>query len=163
MLKSHVFEVTIKGKHTIVLPKDVVQPFLDNGLSRVQVHAEFGDKEIYFHAAILGWQGNHIITFGKKNQKVLGVFPNDYFTIQLLEDLSKYGADMPEELEAVLASDPEAFHIFERLTAGKKRSIIYMIGRYASPQTRINKALILCRNLRAGVRITRELLKSIGE
>jgi len=67
---------------------------------------------------------------------------------------------MPEELEAVLESDPGAKMIFDAFTAGKKRSIIYMIGRYKSSQTRIDKSLILCENLKIGLRETRILLKS---
>jgi uncharacterized protein YdeI (YjbR/CyaY-like superfamily) len=88
--------------------------------------------------------------FGKRLQKELGVFQNDYFEMQLFEDNSKYGVDVPEELEAVFKSDVEAFEVFETLTAGKKRSIIYAISRYKNIQTRIDKALIMCQNLKRG-------------
>ncbi|WP_258848503.1 hypothetical protein [Polaribacter sp. WD7] len=40
--------------------------------------------------------------------------------MQLFEDTSKYGVDMPEEHEAVLMSDYDAYCIFESFTAGKK-------------------------------------------
>lgn len=43
--------------------------------------------------------------FGKRYQKELGVFPNYYFKLQFFKGTSKYGLDMPEELEAVLLSD----------------------------------------------------------
>ena len=49
--------------------------------------------------------------FGKRLQKELGVFQNDYFEMQLFQDTSKYGVDMPEELEAIILSDYEAFII----------------------------------------------------
>ena len=98
--------------------------------------------------------------FGKRYQKELGVFPNDYFQLQFFEDTSKYGVEMPEELDAVFLSDYDAFTIFESFTPGKKRGIIYMIARYKNSQTRIDKSLLLCENLKKGIRDPRMLLKS---
>jgi len=72
--------------------------------------------------------------------------------LQFFEDTTKYGVEMPEELNAVLLSDYEAFEIFESLTAGKKRGIIYAIARYKNSQTKIDKALLMCENLKKGVR-----------
>ena len=97
---------------------------------------------------------------GKKNQKALGVFPNDYFTLQFFEDTTKYGVELPEELEAVLISDYDAFQIFESFTEGKKRGIIYSISRYKTSQTRIDKSLLLCENLKRGIRDNSALLRS---
>lgn len=145
--------------HSIFLPGDVAEQFLAKGHQRVQVIASFEGNTLKFHAAIQQWQGRHVITFGKKNQKALGVFPNDYFQRHLLEDRSKYGVEIPEELGAVLEADPEASEIFEGFTGGKKRSVIYMIAGYATSQTRIDKSLILCANLKMGIRKTTDLLK----
>ena len=64
--------------------------------------------------------------------------------------LKKYGVEMPEELDAVFKTDHEAFTIFEGFTAGKKRSIIYTIIRIKNSQSRIDKALIMCDNLKRG-------------
>lgn len=97
----------------------------------------------------------------KKIKKKLGVFPTDYFTVQLSEDTSKYGVEMPEEFEAVLQSDPEAFEIFETLTAGKKRSLIYYILKIKNSQNRIDKALLITENLKRGIRDNRELIKKL--
>ena len=86
--------------------------------------------------------------FSKQKQKELGLSLGDEFEMQLFEDTSKYGVDMPEELEAVLMSDYEAYQIFESLTAGKKRSFIYGVLRFKNSQQKIDKALILCENLK---------------
>jgi hypothetical protein len=98
--------------------------------------------------------------FGKRYQKELGIFPNDHFKLQFFEDTSKYGVAMPEELEAVFLSDFDAFKIFESLTDGKKRGIIYAITRFKNTQTRIDKSLVLCENLKRGIRDVRIVLKS---
>jgi len=84
---------------------------------------------------------------------------NDYFTLQVFEDISKYGVDMSEELEAVLMSDHEAYSIFENLTPGRQRSIIYTINRYKSSQTRVDKAILITNNIKRGIRDPKSWLK----
>ena len=153
MLKSDTFEVSLADKQSVILPIQYIEPFIKDKHKRVKVRASFEGKSITFHAQLKYEKtGLHRIYFSKAKQKELGVFNNDYFTIEIFEDTSKYGVEMSEELEAVLLSDYEAFTIFEGLTPGKQRSIIYAISRYKSPQTRVDKALLLCNNLKRGVK-----------
>ncbi|MEK6155559.1 YdeI/OmpD-associated family protein [Flavobacteriaceae bacterium 3-367] len=159
-MESPIFEVTLSGIHSLVIPENIVRPFLEKGHKRVRVRASFDGRDITFHGALQKWRGQYVLTFGKSNQKALGIFPNDYFQLQFFEDTSKYGVEIPEELDAVLLSDYEAYKIFESLTDGKKRGLIYMIARYKTPQTRIDKSLLLCENLKRGIRDAKELLKS---
>ncbi|MGI9546281.1 MAG: YdeI/OmpD-associated family protein [Flavobacteriaceae bacterium] len=158
-MKSPVFEVCLRGSHALVIPDEFALLFLDQGHKRVQVSAAFGGKSISFHAALQKYNQQFVISFGKRYQKQLGVFPNDYFQLQLMEDSSKYGVDMPEELAAVLSADDEAHRVFHLLTEGKIRSLIYMISRYKNSQTRIDKSIILTDNLKRGIRDHKELLK----
>ena len=159
-MKSPVFEVTIRQQHSLILPEEVVRPFLDGGHKRVLAKARFKEREISFHAALqTDKNGLYRMTFGKKLQKELGVFTNDYFELQLFEDKSKYGVEMPEEFHAVLQSDPEAFERFEDLTPGRQRSLIYTILRFKNSQTRIDKALIISENLKRGITDLKIILK----
>ncbi len=160
-MKSEPFEISITGNyHSLLLPEDVIRPFLDKLIKRVRVKATFEGKELIFHGAIQRRGANHYMMFGKRYQKELGVFPNDYFQLQFFEDDSKYGVEMPQELDAVLLSDHEAFQIFSSFTPGKKRGIIYSILSYKNSQTRIDKSILICENLKKGVRDNRDLLKS---
>ncbi|GGG47905.1 hypothetical protein GCM10011414_17040 [Croceivirga lutea] len=159
-MKSSVFEVSLQGSHTIVLPENIINPFLEKGQKRVVVKAIYENKELTFHAAITKYHGNYIMMFSKAKQKELGVFLNDYFQLQFFEDTSKYGVEVPEEFEAVLMSDYEAYQIFEELTKGKQRSIIYAISRHKNAQTRIDKTIIVCENLKRGIRDNKDLFKT---
>ncbi|MEO6347937.1 MAG: YdeI/OmpD-associated family protein [Aquaticitalea sp.] len=161
-MKSKKFEIGLLNQYHLFIPKEIYEPFNKAKQSRVKIKAWHKNNFIEFYAAIKKDKnsGDYSLMFGKRNQKELGVFQNDYFEMQLFEDTSKYGVDMPEELEAVFLSDYEAFEIFEKFTAGKKRSIIYGISFYKNSQTRIDKALILCDNLRRGVTKPMELFKS---
>ena len=160
-MQSVEFEVALQGSHSLVVPDDYALPFIKKGHKRVRVVAKFEGRSISFHAAIQQYQGRYVMTFGKRYQKELGVFPNDYFQLQFFEDTSRYGVDMPEELQAVLDGDMEAMEIFSSFTEGKIRSIIYIISRYKNVQTRVDKSLILAENLKRGVRDSRELFKSV--
>jgi len=160
MLKSIPFEVTLADKQSVILPEIPIADFIENNHKRIKVLASFEDQNIEFHAALKREKsGLYRIYFSKGKQKELGVFMNDYFKLQIFEDTSKYGVEMSEELEAVLLSDFEAYSIFENLTPGKQRSIIYAISRYKSPQMRVDKALILTDNLKRGITDQRIWLK----
>ncbi len=160
-LQTEPFEISITDSYyALSLPIAIIQPFLDKNLRRVKCKAFFEGKHLEFHAALQKRNGSYYMMFGKRYQKELGIFPNDYFQLQFFEDKSKYGAEMPEELDAVFKSDFEAFEIFESFTDGKKRGIIYMIARYKNSQTRIDKALLVCENLKRGIRNNPDLVKS---
>jgi len=160
-LKSDIFEIAVTSTYSLLqLPEDSIAPFLEKNLKRVKVKASFEGNELHFHGAIQKRNGAHFMMFGKRYQKAIGVFPNDYFQLQLFEDDSKYGVEMPEELDAVLQSDTEALALFESFTAGKKRGIIYMIARYKNAQTKIDKSLLVCQNLKRGIRHNPDLIKS---
>lgn len=96
-MQSEPFEIAITGSYpTLLLPEDIIRPFLEKNLKRVKVKASFEGKIVDFHGAIQKRNGLHYMMFGKRYQKELGVFPNDYFQLQFFEDDSKYGVDMPE-------------------------------------------------------------------
>ncbi|GAA4961448.1 YdeI/OmpD-associated family protein [Algibacter aquimarinus] len=151
-MKSKKFTVGLLDQFHISIPEKIFKSFAEAKQNRVKVVATFKNKTIHFYAAIKKDKntGDYKMMFGKRLQKELNIFQNDYFEMQLFEDTSKYGVDVPEELDAVFLSDYEAFKIFENLTPGKKRSIIYAISRYKNSQTKIDKSLIMCENLKRG-------------
>lgn len=160
MLKSIVFEIAVTGSyHSLLLPESIITPFLEKNFKRVKAIATFEGKKLEFHGAIQKRNGNYYMMFGKRYQKELGLFPNDIFELQFFEDTSKYGVEVPEEFEAVLLSDYDAYQIFETLTDGRKRGLIYTIARYKNSQIKIDKTLLLCENLKRGIRDPRELFK----
>ena len=68
-------------------------------------------------------------------------------TIEL--DNSKYGMEMPEELEALLEQDHEGERRFEMLTPSKQRYIIHYVSQVKSSQLKIDRAIMLINNLKA--------------
>ena len=64
---------------------------------------------------------------------------------------------MPEELSAVLETDEEATLVFEKLTPGKKRSIIHYIATAKQTDTRISRALKIVDFLKMGITDLRKM------
>jgi uncharacterized protein YdeI (YjbR/CyaY-like superfamily) len=159
MMTSDRFTVHIEGTHAVVIPDDVGNAFAKSGHSRVAVKAFFKANEFDFHGKIHLFKGQYLISFGKRYQKAIGVFPTDFFELQLIEDTSKYGVEVPASFQAVLDSDPEGAVIFENLTPGRKRGLIYYIARFKTAQTQIDKSLIIFENLKRGLRDPREIIK----
>ena len=152
MLKSNVFEVTINSMHSILLPENEVLPFVEKNHDRIRVIFTYKDKSVSVHASLKKIAGHYRASLNKALQKELGIFPSDYFNAQIFEDTTTYGVDMPEEFQAVLDSDLEGFQVFESLTRGKQRSLIYAIKRHKNSQTKIDKSLKCMDNLKRGIR-----------
>ncbi len=161
-MESEAFEVQVAGMHGVLIPDKIAEQFYNAGHKRIKVKATFQNKSIEFHAALNRWKnGTFSIMFSKGKQKELDILPNDHFQLQFFEDTSKYGVEVPEEFEAVMLSDYDAYQIFESFTKGKQRGLIYMIDRSKSSQKRIDKTLVLCENLKRGVRDNKDLLKAL--
>lgn len=111
----------------------------------------FEHRTFHFHGTLHIYKEQYLISFGKRYQKELGIFPSDYFELQLLEDTTKYDVEVPESFQAVMDSDPKGFDLFEKLTSGKKRSLIYYISRFKTPQTQVYKSLMIFKNLKIGL------------
>ena len=153
------FEVYITGTHGVPIPEKYGLPFEQAGHKRIQIKRFFCGNEITVYGALKRYQGSFVISFGKRYQKELGVTLKDHFEMQLSEDDTEFGVAVPEELSAVLESDPEAQEIFNSFTDGKKRSLVFYVLRFKNSQTRIDKSLIIADNIRMGITDPRELTK----
>lgn len=160
MLTSNRFTVHIEGTHSVHIPDAIGDAFAKAGHQRIAVKAYFKDRTLDFHCKLHHYKERYLITFGKRNQKALGIYPSDFFELQLFEDQTKYGVEVPEAFQAVLESDPEGAALFEQLTPGRQRGLIYYIARFKRAQTQVDKTLIIFENLKSGIKDPRLLIKA---
>jgi hypothetical protein len=73
--------------------------------------------------------GNFFIILSSKNLETVQKQLGDNIHFELNEDPNPLGVDMPEVLEAVLEQDDNIKSIFDSLTLGKKRSVIFAINK----------------------------------
>lgn len=131
----------------ISIPEEVSSFFVKKDIKRFTCNI---NDEIEFPCALLSRSnGSHYIMINKTNQKKLHVQVGDELDLKLSADESKYGMPIPEEMEVLLEQDPDADKLFHALTAGRQRSLLFMIGKPKSSAIRLNKALAVCEYLKS--------------
>jgi hypothetical protein len=76
--------------------------------------------------------GNFFIIVGSQKMKEIGKRLGDKVRFEIKEDPNPLGVDIPEVLEAVLEQDEELKSIYENLSLGKQRSVIFAIQKIKS-------------------------------
>jgi len=101
-----------------------------------------------WHAGLMKAQDYWFILVNKQIMEKLGLTENVDVRVELEKDHSTYGLEMPEELQILFDQDEEAFRYFKDLTMGKQRSLIYIVGKYKSSDSRLRKALAIAHHLK---------------
>lgn len=101
----------------------------------------------------------YYIMISKKVQKQIKAEIGDTLTLEIQKDETKYGIPLSVEFVEVVETDPEAFELFEKLTPGKKRTIIHYVGLAKQSNTRINRAIKITENLKMGIKDLKELMR----
>jgi len=125
----------------IPVPNDIAESFLQSEAKRVICII---NKSLRIHCAILPMgNGNHFMLLNKENRKKLMLNIGDEIDIILEPDTSKYGIALPAEMEELLLMDEEGSEVFHKLTPGKQRSLLFIIGKPKSTETRLKKAVVI--------------------
>ena len=106
------------------------------------------NNSLTFHCGMIPKKPFHYIMLSKEKIKVLKLDINDEISVEIVPDTSEFGMELSDELQEVLFSDPEGNLMFEKLTSGKKRSILYMMSKTKNPEIRIQKAFVLMEHLK---------------
>lgn len=134
------------GWHFIDIPAKIGKKFEKKDGSR-RVVCTINDAET-FQCALLPSDGDFVIVVNKTKRDKLKIVAGDKITVDLKSDESQYGLPMPAELREVLNQDPDADKLFHSLTAGKQRSLLYLIGKVKDIDRRIHTALICMEHLK---------------
>jgi uncharacterized protein YdeI (YjbR/CyaY-like superfamily) len=103
--------------------------------------------------------GEYYIMIGKTICKKLNIKAGDDIELTFQKDNSEFQFEMPEEFSEVLFQDTEADIIFQNLTDGNKRGLIYLVLNVKSSDKRIEKAMKIAEKLKLGVTSPRLILK----
>ena len=90
----------------------------------------------------------YFVLLNKETCKKYNYQENDQVGVEIIPDKTKYGMPISEEFQEVLFSDPEGEKWFEKLTDGKKRSLIYLINKTKNPQLKIEKCFVVLEHLK---------------
>ncbi len=133
------FESNLWGYH-ITVPNEIVEKFTEGKNRRVVLKIN-GSSDIqcaFMSDGNAGW----FINVNKEVRKKLGLEIGQEVNAEIRKDESKYGLPMPEEMQELLQIDDEGDKLFHELTPGKQRSLLFIIGKPKSSDTRLRKALM---------------------
>ena len=126
--------------HHLPIPADIAEIFV-KGDRRVLLHIN-GHPPV--HCALTsGGDGTWFITASKDLCKRLKLEPGDAVNLEIEKDESKYGIALPPEIAELWELDLPGKEVFHSLTPGKQRSLLYIIGKPKSSDTRLRKALMI--------------------
>ena len=130
----------------IKVPYEVATHFLNADNKRVLASFN-GNPPV--HCAIMA-AGNDVyfLNMNAETRKKYHLQIGSSIRVSLSKDTSKYGMPMPEELNAVLAEDGLFRELFEALTSGKQRNLIYIVNKVKDSDKRIEKSLIISEHLK---------------
>ena len=134
------------GWHFVDVPGKIGKKFEKKDGSRRVVCTINGAEK--FQCALLPSDGDFVIVVNKVKRERLKIVAGDKINIELEADGSKYGLPMPPELKEVLRQDREADKLFHALTAGKQRSVLYLIGKIKDIDRRIHAALVFVEHIK---------------
>ena len=113
--------------HYLYIERELVAPLGIRGIIR-RVRCTLNDK-VSFPCSLMGnARGAYKISVNKEHRDKAGIVPGDTCKVTLVRDDSEYGIPMPPELVEVLAHDPAAKTLFESLTNGRQRVIVWNVN-----------------------------------
>ena len=133
--------------HYLYVERGLVVPLGVRGIIR-HVTCTLNDK-VSFACSLMGnAKGTYKISVNKEHRDKAGIVPGDKCKVTLIRDDSEYGIPMPPELTEVLAQDPAAKKLFESLTNGRQRIIVWHVNKAKDTDQRIRHALILLEHVK---------------
>ena len=136
------------GSFYLTIPAHVVDQFPKGKQTRLLCTI---DERIVLNCGLnhLG-NGDFFIIVATRHVKVLGVKPGDTLRFTLEEAPQPLGVDLPEVLEALLEQDEDLAQVFEGMTDGKKRSLVFLLQGSKDVDRQVQKAIQFLTDVKAG-------------
>lgn len=118
------------------------------------------NKEFKLHCALKrSSDGNYLTTLSSKISKQYSLVQGQQISYEIFKDESTYQFDIPEELVNALELDTEAEEIFNSLTKGNQRSLIYLVQQPKTIDKKTERALLILERLKQGITSAKNVLK----
>lgn len=147
------FKAIVENTHSSLLwnyyirvPKEIANTFIDDDRRVVCTL----NKNVTIQCALMPDKKiGYYIMLNQDVRKRLKVDVGSELEVSLKKDKSEYGIAICEEFQEILSQDVEGRSYFHKLTPGKQRSLLHLIGKPKSSQIRINKGLIVINYLKS--------------
>ena len=139
------FDSDLWGFH-LPVPTLIAAKFVDGNNRRVVCTI---NNELHIQSALMPYSEGYFLLINKDLVKKLNLSIGDDVHLTLEKDNSEFGLPMPESFRTLLEQDTAGNRHFEKLTPGKKRSLIYIIGKVKNIDSQLNKGLAILDHLKS--------------
>lgn len=108
-----------------------------------RVICQINEGEPYHAALTPDGSGNDYVLVNKERRNKMKIEVGDSVSISLKSDDSTYGMAVPAVFPVLCEEDPEGSSYFHKLTPGKQRTLLHLMGKPKSEQKQLEKALII--------------------
>ena len=129
----------------IPVPEGIARQFIEGDNRRVICTL---NGEVSFHCALMSSKEYWFVLVNMELRKKLLLDIGDKVEVALEKDHSEYGMPVPESFQVLLDQDEEGAAHFHALTMGKRRSLIYMVGKVKNVDSQINKGMAVLDHLK---------------
>lgn len=156
-MPKYILQKFDSGMHYILIPDDIANRICKNGNTRAI--CKLNETETFHCALLPKKEGGFFVNVGSKICKQLKIGVGSEVEASFEIDESENQFAVPEEWTAVLATDEDAKQIFERLSPGNKRGLLYLVDQVKSTEKRVERALKIAEKLKMGITSQRIILK----
>lgn len=131
----------------VKVPEDIYQSFADKKIKRVLMRINNLEQ---LHAGFMPeGNGKYFLMLSKDVMKKLQLAEGESVEVKIIEDTTKYGIPICDEMKELLELDPDGEVFFHKLTPGKIRSLLHFVNKFKSSDKRIEKSVIILEHLKA--------------
>lgn len=138
------FDSNLWGYHFPV-PEEVARQFIVGHNRRVLCTIN-SIKTI--QCALMPSPEGYFLLINKQLVQKLGLVPDADVVLDIEKDESEFGHEVPESFSALLDQDDEGRAYFYKLTPGKQRTLIYVVGKVKNPDGQMGKGLAILQHLK---------------
>jgi len=139
------FDSNLWGFH-LPVPSTIADQFIEGSDKRVICRI---NDEIRIQNALMPYSEGYFLLLNKDLVKKLNLTIGEDVKLKLEKDRSEFGLPMPETFRTLLEQDIDANRYFEQLTPGRKRSLIYIVGKVKNIDSQLNKGLAILDHLKS--------------
>ncbi len=133
-------------KYHIKVPAPIAARFIEGKDRRVICRL---NDALEFQCALMPkGEGVWFINLNKEIRTKLGLTTGKSVEVTLRKDTSEYGLPMPAELATLLELDDEGRRLFEALPPGRKRNLLYIVGKPKTEELRLQRAVVVVEHLK---------------
>lgn len=129
----------------VAIPKNIGDQFIEGEDRRVICTINNGSS---IHSALMPKGDVYSIYVKKEFMKKLGLSEGDEVEVSLEKDKSEYGMPLPESFQVLLDQDVEGSMYFHKLTKGKQRTLIHIVGKVKNVDSQLAKGLAIMHHLK---------------